>query len=70
MNKSDAGRETTGVALLVDRRVAGEMLGVSAGTVDNLRRRGELASVKIVARRLYDVADLRRFIDARKGVAQ
>lgn len=56
--------------MLVDRRVAGEMLGVSAGTVDNLRRRGELASVKIVARRLYDVADLRRFIDARKGVAQ
>jgi len=43
-------------------------LGVSRGTIDNLRIRGELASVKIAARRLYDVADLRRFVDAKKGV--
>jgi hypothetical protein len=38
------------------------MLGVSPGTVDNLRRRGELPSVKVAARRLFDVADLRAFI--------
>lgn len=53
--------------LLVDRRKAGDILGVSAGTIDNLRTRGELPSLKIGARRLYDVEDLRRFIDARKG---
>lgn len=56
--------------LLVDRREAGRLLGVSPGTIDNLRLRGELASVKIAARRLYDVADLRRFIDSRKAVGR
>jgi hypothetical protein len=61
---------TTPAPLLVDRREAARLLGVSAGTVDNLRLRGELPSVKLLARRLYDVADLRRFIDARKGVGQ
>lgn len=56
--------------LLVDRREAGRLLGVSPGTIDNLRTRGDLPSVKIAARRLYDVEDLRRYIDARKGVGQ
>ena len=54
--------------LLVDRRKAARLLGVSPGTIDNLRTRGELASVKIAARRLFDIADLRAFIDARKVV--
>ncbi len=56
--------------LLVDRREAGRLLGVSPGTIDNLRTRGELPSVKIAARRLFDVADLRAFIASRKGVAR
>jgi hypothetical protein len=56
--------------LLVDRREAGRMLGVSPGTIDNLRTRGELPSVKIAARRLFDVADLRAFIALRRGVAR
>jgi hypothetical protein len=55
---------------LVDRREAGRLLGVSPGTIDNLRIRGELASVKIAARRLFDRADLLRFIDSRKAVKQ
>ncbi len=59
---------STTAPLLVDRREAGRLLDVSAGTIDNLRLRGELPSLKIGARRLYDVNDLRRFIDARKGV--
>ncbi len=58
----------TSVPMLVDRREAGRLLGVSPGTIDNLRFRGELPSVKIAARRLFDVADLRRLIDARKAV--
>jgi hypothetical protein len=33
-----------------------------------LRLRGELPSLKLGARRLYDVIDLRRLIDARKAV--
>jgi DNA-binding transcriptional MerR regulator len=52
--------------LLVDRREAGRLLGVSPGTIDNLRTRGELPSVKLLSRRLYDVADLRRYIEAQK----
>lgn len=56
--------------MLVDRREAARLLGVSPGTIDNLRLRGELPSVKIAARRLYDVADLRRFIESRKGEAR
>jgi len=59
---------TTTTPLLVDRREAGRLLGVCGNTIDNLRRRGELPSVKIAARRLFDVADLRRYIDARKGM--
>ncbi|TVQ62520.1 MAG: DNA-binding protein [Phycisphaerales bacterium] len=60
---------TTTAPLLVDRREAARLLGVSPGTIDNLRVRGELPSVKIAARRLFDVADLRRLIEASKGVA-
>jgi excisionase family DNA binding protein len=54
--------------MLVDRREAARLLAVSPGTIDNLRLRGELPSVKIAARRLFDVEDLRRFVESRKGV--
>lgn len=60
----------TPAPLLIDRREAARLLGVSPGTIDNLRTRGELPSVKIAARRLFDAADLRRLIDARKVVAR
>lgn len=52
--------------LLVDRREAGRLLGVSPGTIDNMRNAGELPSVKLRGRRLFDVDDLRRLIAARK----
>lgn len=55
--------------LLVDRRGAGRLLCVSPGTIDNLRLRGQLASLKLLGRRLFDVADLRRLIEMRKAVA-
>jgi hypothetical protein len=48
----------TSAALLVDRLKA----------ADNLRRSGDLPSVKIGTRRLFDMDDLRRFIEARKAV--
>jgi excisionase family DNA binding protein len=54
--------------MLVDRREAAHLLGVSPGTIDNLRTSGELPSVKLRSRRLFDVADLRRYIQAAKGV--
>lgn len=54
--------------LLVDRREAARLLGVSPGSVDNLRNAGELPSVKLLSRRLFDVADLQRLIDSRKAV--
>jgi excisionase family DNA binding protein len=61
---------TLPLSLLVDRREAARLLGVSPGTIDNLRRRGDLPSVKLLSRRLFDVTDLRRYIEARKGVGQ
>lgn len=59
---------TTPAPLLVDRREAARLLGVSPGTIENLRLRGELPSVKLLSRRLFDVADLRRLVEARKAV--
>lgn len=56
--------------LLADRREAARLLGVSPGTIDNLRLRGELPSVKLGARRLFHLDDLRRLIEARKVVAR
>ena len=67
---SNTNTPTTPAPMLVDRREAGRLLGVSPGTIDNLRTRGELPSVKLLSRRLFDVADLRRYIEARKGVGQ
>jgi hypothetical protein len=67
---SNTSTPTTPAPLLVDRREAGRLLGVSPGTIDNLRTRGELPSVKLLARRLFDVADLRRYIEAQKGVGR
>lgn len=61
---------TVAAPLLVDRREAARLLGVSPGTIDNLRLRGQLPSVKVAARRLFDVEDLRRFIAERKAVAE
>lgn len=52
--------------LLVDRLEAARLLGVSPGTVDNLRNRGELPSVKLFGRRLFDVSDLVRLIAHKK----
>jgi len=56
--------------LLVDRREAARLLGVSPGTVDNARKCGVLPSLKIGSRRLFDTADLRALIAERKGVHQ
>jgi hypothetical protein len=54
--------------MLVDEREARRLLGgLCAKTMYNLRRTGDLAGVKIGSRIMYDVADLRRFIDRQKG---
>jgi len=63
-------KNVTPAPMLVDRREAARLLGVSPGTIDNLRTRGELQSMKLRARRLFDVADLRKLIDVCKGVNQ
>jgi hypothetical protein len=55
---------------LVDRREAARLYCVCPNTIDNLRIRGELPSVKLGARRLYAVADLLRLIEARKVVGR
>ena len=52
--------------LLVDRREAARLLGVSPGTIDNMRNREELPSIKIGARRLFAVADLEALVAARR----
>ena len=54
--------------LLVDEHEARRLLGgLCAKTLYNLRRAGELVAVKIGSRTLYDVADLRRFVERQKG---
>jgi Helix-turn-helix domain len=54
--------------LLVDEREARRLLGgLCAKTMFNLRRAGELPAVKIGSRTMYDMADLRRFVDRHKG---
>lgn len=67
---TDATMNSGASPMLVDRREAARLLGVSPGTIDNLRNAGKLPSLKLMSRRLFDVADLRRFIDARKAVAE
>lgn len=67
---SDTPPPTIPAPLLVDRLEAARLLGVSGNTVDNLRLRGELPSVKIGARRLFTLADLRCFIEAKREVAR
>jgi uncharacterized protein YqjF (DUF2071 family) len=57
-------------SLLVDRHEAARLLSVCPGTIDNLRTRGDLPSIKIGARRLYDMTDLRRYIDSQKEVRE
>lgn len=55
---------------LVDAFQAAEVLGVCPGTINNLRKRGELPSLKIGTRRLFDIADLQRYIETRKAVSK
>lgn len=54
--------------LLVDRREAARLLSVSPGTIDNLRNAGELPSVKLGARRLFDTRDLEQLVSKRKAL--
>jgi hypothetical protein len=56
--------------LLVDRQEAARLLGVSPGTIDNLRIRGELPSIKLLSRRLYDIGDLRHYIKSQKEIRE
>lgn len=57
--------------MLVDEREARRLLGgLCAKTMYSLRRSGGLPGVKIGSRVMYDVADLRHFIDARKAASQ
>jgi hypothetical protein len=63
-----AATEQTLPPLLVDEREARRLLGgLCAKTMYNLRHSGELLAVKIGSRIMYDVADLRAFIQRQKG---
>ena len=54
--------------MLVDEREARRLLGgLCAKTMYNLRRDGLLPAVKIGTRTMYDIADLRAFIERQKG---
>lgn len=57
--------------LIVDEREARRLLGgLCAKTMYNLRRSGELLGIKIGSRVMYDVADLRAFIERQKGAGR
>ena len=67
---SEPNTIATAAPLVVDRIEAARLLGVCPNTIDNLRRRGELPSLRLGTRRLYDAGDLRRLIDSRKVVGR
>lgn len=54
------------IPMLVDKRETARLTGLSVGTIEKLWRSGELPSVKILTRRLFVVADIRAFIEAKK----
>lgn len=56
--------------LAVDRFEAARLLGVSPGTIDNLRKRGILPSFKLGSRRLFERSDLVHLIRSGKGVSK
>lgn len=58
-------------AMLVNEREARRLLGgLSAKTMYNLRRAGALVGVKIGTRTMYDVADLRSFVERQKEASR
>ena len=66
-----AAPATSTPPLLVDEAQARRLLGgLCAKTMYNLRRSGELPFVKIGSRIMYDVADLKAFIERRKEVGR
>ncbi len=67
---TNAPTPPTPAPLLVDRLEAARLLGVSPGTIDNLRNKAGLPSVKLLGRRLYVVADLHDYITIRKQTAR
>ena len=59
---------TSVTPLLIDEPEARRLLGgLCAKTMYNLRRTGDLPAVKIGSRTMYDVADLKAFIERQKG---
>lgn len=55
------------VPLLADETEARRLLGgICAKTMFNLRRSGELRFVKLRGRVMYDIDELRHFVEARK----
>jgi excisionase family DNA binding protein len=61
---SISGEPPIAPPLLVSEREAGRLLGVTARTVYELRRRGRLRCVRIGARVLYSRAELIEFCAA------
>ena len=56
--------------LLVNAREAADLLAISERTLWELTRTGELRAVRIGRAVRYDLADLRGWIDLRKGVSK
>lgn len=54
---------------LVPADTAERYLSVSSSTLARLTRDGEIPTVRIGRRRLYDLADLDQFVDTRKSAA-
>lgn len=57
-------------AMLVSEREAGRLLGVTARTVYELRRTGEIPAVRIGSRVLYSRDDLAAFIANRRQTCE
>lgn len=58
--------DTTAPPWLVDSKRAAELLGISPRSLFELQATGKLLSLLIGRRRLFDLTDLRAFVDAAK----
>ncbi|HEV2771637.1 MAG TPA: helix-turn-helix domain-containing protein [Thermoleophilaceae bacterium] len=52
---------------ILDREQVGELLGLKPSTVDDLRRRGDLASIRLGRHRRFLRADVEQFVVANRS---
>ena len=66
-NRYPWGDRPLGREDILDREDVGELLGLKPSTVDDLRRRGELRSIRLGRHRRFLRADIEQFVVANRS---